>query len=91
MSDAFFKLFTGGDSLPPCYHRSGGPRLSPAKPHTYLLDVGHDPSLGLNVQLFDSFNKLLFLLTLQRVTRVNGSILQARQPGLITAIATVSE
>lgn len=90
MSDAFFKLSTGGDSLVTTGVVVHG---SAPQSHTcaYLLDVGHDPSLGLNVQLFDSFNELLFLLTLQRVTCVNGSILQARQPGLITAIVTVSE
>ena len=44
------------------------------EPPTYLLNMSHDPRLGLNVQLFDPFNKLLFPLTLRRVTSVNESI-----------------
>lgn len=75
MGDIFFKLFTGGDCPSPGHHRSGGPQSHPTKPHTYLLYMGHDPGLGLNVQLFDSFNKFLFPLTLWRVTGVNGGIL----------------
>lgn len=39
----------------------------PHPPHAYLLDVSHNASLGLDVQLFDSLNELLFPLTLRRV------------------------
>lgn len=35
-----------------------------APPHTYLLDMSHNASLGLDVQLFDSLNEFLLSLTL---------------------------
>lgn len=40
------------------------PMATPARPHTYLLDMSHNASLGLDVQLFDSLNEFLFSLTL---------------------------
>ena len=91
MGDVVFRLFTGGESPSPGCCRSTCSRQSPQHP-TYLLDVCHDPRLGLNVQLFDSFDKFLFPLTLWMVTSVNESVLPRGQPGATRVIEnTVSK
>ena len=90
MGDVLFRIVTGGEGLPAGYHGSNGPRLSPTKLPTYLLYMGHDPGLCLNVQLFDSFDKFLFPLTLWRVTSVNETVLQG-QPRAARATEIVSK
>lgn len=74
MGDTFFLSFSLVESAPVQVATGAAVHShTPQKPHTYLLYMGHDPSLGFNVQLFDPFDKFLFPLTLWKVAGINRS------------------